>query len=280
MSINGHEVTTVMDSDSFKVKKELHHNLSLSSINRFLLLFKKLTTFEGILQLDLLHFDPVIVSSDTMPQLHSYIHQASEKLGVINKPVVLLAQQNGFGIYSRKALFFKGTLVIGKNLLRDVSDEELEALIVRELSSITHNHTNKKWFLHCAILGILYTLLKDNTVKNNPWICYVVPLLLTRYVLSKKFENQVDLESSLQGNEEGLITYYKQLENKERLRDKNFNCTYDSIQKSRPSLSFLSYVTLMAMYYTSVAEHNLVQVYNSIVYNSPRERISNIRQQG
>src|SRR2546430_146055 len=105
------------------------------------------------------------------------------------------AKKGFFKAFSRKVLMFAGSIVIGQQLLHDLSDEELEAQVAQQIGSIKHNHSNKRFLLQCiALLGTELLLQQSNNMSlvNHRLLRWIAIPGLISCILGKRFANQAD----------------------------------------------------------------------------------------
>lgn len=252
--------------------------LALGAIHRDLTTAKKLSFLNYVLQLGLsgINAELLIVTPETMPSLYNYVADVAEKANIAN-PVVFISLKEGlFKAYSRKILMFPGSIVIGQQLVRNVSDDELRALVAQEIGHIKYHHTSKKFALDLAFAAAFFAALRnsDNKVPyGNVISCLIVPAL-SYLVLGKKFEKQVDtFASEIAGASAGIIKFYERLQGIDQARDKGFDTLLSTIKDSRSEMSILAYMCFMAEYYMAKAENSIAKVFNKYAYPSHQDRI-------
>ena len=230
--------------------------LSSGNIKRQIMLSKELSFIDSILIIGLCgkNDDLIIVTDKTMPALYNYVRSLSKK-AKITMPFLFISLKN-FSTFSRKILGFRSSIVIGQQLLHDVSDEELEALIAQQIGHIKYNHSNKKALVNG--LGLLACL---------------APALSSLFV-SKQFAQEADtFTSEVAGKANGLITFYERLETKDQLKMAEYDEVFKILEKNAVNIPMLSYFILIIGYYMATTEHCIEEIYNKFAYPSHRERI-------
>jgi len=130
----------------------MRRTLSLGNIKRQIMINKELSFIDSILIMGLCgqNDDLIIVTAETMPALYNYVSSLFSEKAEIDMPFLFISLKN-FGISSRKILDFRSSIVICQQLLHDVSNEELEALIAQQIGHIKYHHTNKKDLIELII---------------------------------------------------------------------------------------------------------------------------------
>jgi Zn-dependent protease with chaperone function len=230
--------------------------LSLGNIKRQITISKELSFIDSLLITKLCdpNDDLVIVTNETMPALYNYVSSLSKK-AQITTPFLFISLKN-FSTFSRKILGFRSSIVIGQQLLHDVSDEELEALIAQQIGHIKYYHTNKKAMVNGITL-----------------IAYIIPAL-SSLLVSKQFAKQADMfASKVAGKANGLITFYERLKAKDQLIIAEYNEVSRMLTQNAANIPLLSYLILTIGYYMSKTEHYIEKTYNKWAYPSHQERI-------
>jgi len=239
----------------------INRTLSLGNIKRQIMISKELSFINSVLTIGLCgqNDDLVIVTDKTMPALYEYVSSLSRK-AKISTPFVFISLKN-FSAFSRKILGFRGSIVIGQQLLHDVSDEELEALIAQQIAHIKYNHTNKKILVNGIAL----------------FAC-IIPTISSLFV-SKPFARQADMfASKVAKKANGLITFYKRLEEKDHLRTAEYDEVSKMLTENAADMPTLSYLILNVGYYMGKLEHYIEEIYNGLAYPSNQERIDAAKQ--
>lgn len=237
----------------------IRRTLSLGNIKRQITISKELSFIDYILITGLCgpNDDLIIVTDKTMPTLYNYVSSLAQEAKIV-MPLVFISLKN-FSISSRKILTFKGSIVIGQQLLHDVSDEELEALVARQIGHIKYYHTNKK----AVVNGIAL-------------ICFIIPIIpiLSSLLVSKRFAKQADMfASEVAKKANGLIKYYERLKAKEQLEMAEYDEVFKMLTENAANIPMLSYLILTISYYLTKTERCIEEIYNTFAYPSHQERI-------
>lgn len=241
---------------SYSKCDRIKRTLSSGNIKRQIMISKGLSFIQSLLIIGLCgkNDDLVIVTDKTMPALYNYVRYLSKK-AKITTPFIFISLKN-FSTFSRKILGFRGSIVIGQQLLHDVSDEELEALIAQQIAHIKHNHSNKKILI------------------NGLGLCACLPPALSSLLMSKRFAQEADMfVSEVARKAHGLIVFYKRLEAKDQLKKIEYNEVSQMLTENAIHMPTLSYLILTIGYYLAKTERYIEKIYNQLAYPSHQERI-------
>lgn len=230
--------------------------LSLGNIKRQITISKELSFIDSILIMGLCgpNDDLIIVTDKTMPALYNYVSSLSKK-AKIAMPFLFISLKN-FSTSSRKILGFKGSIVIGQQLLHDVSDEELEALVAQQVGHIKYYHTNKTAMVNGIAL-----------------VACIIPVL-SSLLVSKRFAKEADIfASKVARKANGLIKFYERLGAKDQLRMVEYDEVYKMLMENAANIPMSSYLILIAGYYIAQTECYIEEIYNKWAYPSHQERI-------
>jgi hypothetical protein len=230
--------------------------LSLGNIKRQITISKELSFIDSILIMGLCgqNDDLIIITDETMPALYNYVSSLSKK-AKIAMPFIFISLKN-FSTFSRKILGFRSSIVIGQQLLHDVSDEELEALVAQQIGHIKYYHTNKTAMVNGAAL-----------------VGFVIPAL-SSLLVSKRFAKEADMfASKVAGKANGLIKFYERLEAKDQLRMAEYDEVSKMLMENAANIPMLSYLILKIGYYMAETERCVEKIYNNFAYPSHQERI-------
>jgi|GEM_PF-1480765 len=278
---------------------ELRRVLSLGSIQRNIAIGKEISFLNQLLQVGLsdINADLVIVTAETMPSLYNYVDSLAKKAN-ISTPVMFVSLKKEFvKAFSRKVCMFTGSIVVGQQLLHDLSDEELEAVIAQQIAHIKYHHSNKKFFLNftvatvCVALLVAQLLFKQgdgtnglkidlnleismSSLNSRLFSWFAIPVL-SSLICSKRFEKQVDMFACKEaGRSDGLIKFYERLQGKDQLRATEFDVVSKILQDNAADINILTYLGLNMQYYLAKAEHCIVGTYNKFAYPSHEARIA------
>jgi len=244
------------ERELFSQWDKIRRTLSLGNIKRQITISKELSFIDRILIVGLCGYndDLIIVTDETMPALYNYVSSLSKEAKIVI-PFLFISLKN-CSISSRKILTFRSSVVIGQQLLHDVSDEELEALVAQQIGHIKYYHTNKKALVNgIALIG------------------FIVPAL-SSLLVSKRFAKQADMfASEVAGKANGLIKFYKRLKEKDQLRMAEYDEVFKMLTENAATIPMLSYLILIIGYHMAKTERCIEEIYHKFAYPSHQERI-------
>ena len=158
-----------------------------------------------------------MVTRDTMPKMYNYIAQLCQKEG-IETPVVFISKDTGiFNAFAFKVFVTTGGILIGQDLLKECSDDAIEAIIAHEIGHVYHNHANKHLALRLvATVGV-------GAATKNPVAAVIGGGLLSSVIIGKSHEKQADQFAYKTGKSQGLIEFFENLKKKEQKEDDYFS---------------------------------------------------------
>lgn len=265
-------------------------NQVLSELQRDILTCKNLSTFQRFVHCAFLGLDVVVVTPETMPFLYNYIEQICNNAN-ISVPVIFITRQDGFlNAAAQKLLLSSGGIIIGQKLVRELSDDALEAVIAHEIGHIKYNHCNKGLALLVATLiayvKIIPYIVSEDDLTITRYVKYIALFdllsLISRFLIGKRFEQEADAFAYRNNNKAaGLIEFFELYLEKENKRDKEFIITYDILQDNKKDLSMSDYYSLLIRYYIAKYGHEYRKCLQNIYHNtflgahpSPEKRIN------
>jgi len=312
------ELEDFKTSSRYEVIFDKNANEDLRCIQRDIENYKQLSLLQRYIRSAFLSLDSVAISSDTMPKLYAYIDAMCKKEGVTTPTVFVTRQKEGFfNAAAQKLLISSGAIIIGHELLLESTDAELEAVVAHEIGHVKYNHINKTLGIYIAsviasaIPVSMYvascpqyngdlTLFDSklnpkgykeclNGLGKGAFIKVFLPLVIaglaTHFIINKSFEEEAD-EFAFKDMDkgDGLIEFFKDLENREKSYDNGFGKTYEVLQKDSYKLAFYDSWQLTARYYFAEIGHAIDSAYNWVYYNtplgahpSPAERIKTVK---
>lgn len=241
--------------------------------------YKELTQFQRFARLAIMSFDVVVVTSRTMPQLYAYVDEVCKK-AEIKMPTVFLSRRKGvFNAFAQKLFMSTGAIVIGQKLIREISDQELEAIVAHEIGHIKHNHVNKALLLTIPayIAATKFTsYLNDRFFRNplHPLADVYLTLSLTEdvrsLIINKRFEKQADeFACKVMGKAAGLAKFFERLKQKENNMEDDFIETYAAIENNKSQLALGDTFDLKLRYYITRAADKINKAYAWYYHNTP-----------
>ncbi len=255
-------------------------NTELQELQRDIKNYGKLSWAQKIFSF--LYFDSLVVSAETMPKLYSYIEKLCQENN-IHVPVITISRDKGILNAAAKKLFAStGGILIGQDLLKECSDEEIEAIIAHEIGHIKHEHVNNtlitRVICYFATTGLLYKLNFFNRAdldfehRLNLSILKFMAIIfmgntLAQLLIGKSFEQEADEFACKSGKAKGLIKFFERLEKEEERNDEDFErirALLDSanIPSSDDSLNF------NIRYYTAKIGYKINQVFKWLYHNT------------
>ena len=252
-------------------------------IHRDIQNFKELSYWQRLSRFLFLSEDVVAVTPSTMPKLYAYVESTCNKQGLAIPTIFITREKGIFNAFAAKLFATTGGIAIHQKIIEDTSDVELEAVIAHELGHIKHNHSNQilaravPLYL-AALVGMSYArtmnpvYTRKNGVNFIELICRHVLAssvagFLTQLTIGKQFEKEADEFSYKEvGNGQGLIEFFKHLQEKEKYQDAAFDGAYEALQKNKPALSDHDYQAILIDYYVAKGIH---KGFKWVYYNTP-----------
>lgn len=240
----------------------------LKQLRRDIEAYPKLSAFQRSI---LAALEIVLVSDETMPTLHGYIKTVC-KDNKITMPTVFIATNKGFFNALALRLFWgTGIVIIGKKIIDEASQEELEGVLAHELGHIKYDHGTKKFaifigsYVGAAVVAHAYV---RNNILRELGPSFAAPLI-TSLIVNKRFEREADeFAYKIVGKGKGLAQFFKALEKKEDKREKEFGDTYAMLQDHKDNLQFFDYAGLLIRYYLARGSHKIGNAFQWIYHNT------------
>lgn len=242
--------------------------------------------------------DGLIITPSNMPKLYSYIATLCNTHNIAI-PVILITTSNEmYNAFASKIFWSKGIVVIGKELLLDVSDETLEAVLAHELGHIKHNHVNKSLAIltttliasavaahyiveryfkenkQLALVDIPFLHIPLMTIKVNTeqeiLLAQIMAFIATSFIINKKFEKEADQFACQDANKaKGLITFFEGLQQKTNDETNAWITTKNILSSSKETIQKAEYNKLWYKYYINKAAKGLSDAIIWTYYNTP-----------
>ncbi len=199
--------------------------------------------------------DGVVVTAETMPMLYGYIDTLCKNNNIAT-PVITVTQNKGiFNAAAQKILMTTGAIFIGQDMLKELTDDGIEAIVAHEIGHIKYNHVNKMLALSYARLFVLHSYFK-NTLSPNEIIA--LHLTLPFFLIGKRFERQADEFACRQaGRAEGIVSSFEYMLKKEKKQDADFVELYSALQKGSSEINLIDTATLWTRYYLATVGHQI-----------------------
>lgn len=247
--------------------------------------YKELSFLQRLARYPVSLFSPIVVTSATMPKLYGFIDDLCKKQGIAKPTVYLTFDEGFFNAFAFKILKSTGAILIGKKLLLETSDQELEAIIAHEIGHIKYNHVNKTLLIKAGSYAAAVYIADDLMGKILPSLCkehspmqyaLVKTMLIldmvnifSALIINKRFEKQADEFAYKEVNHgPGLIEFFEHLEQKEKTCDDDFVNTHLLIKENKPKIATFDYYSLLARYYVSKGFHQLNKASEWVYHNT------------
>ena len=268
-------------SEKYKIIFDEDAPVGLHSVRRDIENFKQLTFFQRLVRFAFLSLDTLVITPELMPQLYSYVDSLC-KQNDLTTPTIFITTQDGlFNAAAQKLLMSSGAIVIGKKLLQEVSDQELEAVIAHEIGHIKHNHVNKILLITLPLYFFLAKCLAPSfspeaTKRKIIIDCMGAEIqasflaqLVAAILINKRFEKEADNFAFENGKAQGLKEFFERLAEKDALHDTYFDETSCALCDAKSQVSFRDYLFLNISYYLSKTVHQFDKGVRWIYHNTP-----------
>lgn len=279
-----HELKSLKADPETRIMFDKDAHQGLSQIQRDLIMFKNMTDFQQFVNTLFLALDVVVVTHETMPLLYSYVDSICVKAGIAT-PTVFITRHNWlFNAMAQKLFMSNGGILIGQKLIKELSDDALEAFLAHEVGHIKYNHANKELSLFavemtflimlCYKLGILSDINfsdKKALIKKciQFFICDQITSFLPALIINKRFEKEAD-EFAYKTNDKGpgLVEFLELLLKKDQLREEDFVFMYELLQENKSKISLFQYYSLMMNYYVAYAGQLYTNAYMTMYHET------------
>lgn len=232
---------------------------------------KNLSSFQRIVRSLFFLVKPMVISKTTMPKLYEYIATLCKSQN-ITMPTIFISRditlKSGmFNAFAQKLLMSSGGILIGQKLLLETTDAELEAVIAHELGHIKYNHVNKSILV--TYLSLIAVVVSQDNKNQNTLFNLILASYISQLIIGKHFEKQADeFAYKYASKGEGLIEFFEDLNQREKVNNDYYNKTYTILQESKKDLSYLDSLTLSTNYYLSSFSHKLANCYKWLYHNT------------
>jgi len=254
------ELRAFKKSPDYKMIFDKKANPLLRGVRANIENYKELTLLQRLVRYPVFIFDVVVVTPKTMPKLHTYVDSICKKASIKTPPIFITMNKGIFNAFALKLLASTGAIVVGQDMIFEIPDEALEAVLVHEIGHIKHNHVNKKLLLNLGTLAGYFMFLKKYNFFPNS-LCGsilegVVLNMVSQLIIGKRFERQADeFAYKTMGKGEGLIQFFNQLKQKEQEKEAEFKETHRALKKNKRKIASSDYQSLMLSYYVARIAH-------------------------
>jgi Zn-dependent protease with chaperone function len=276
---------TAMPDYKIIFDKDAHQGMS--GIQQDIENCKALSPFQRLVRSIFFTLDVVVITPETMPLLYSYVDTMCKKHALKTPTIFITRKKNIFNAMAQKLLISSGAIVIGQKLLKELSDQELEAVVAHEIGHIRYNHVNKGIAIciasHYACIKLLQHMMPDS---GHPMLSFISGSLLASLIINKRFEKEADKFAYKEmGKGAGLIGFFECIQEKTCQREQDFISTCACLEHSKQRIYFIDYLKLKGYYYWEKLGQSLLDGYKWIYYNtfygphpSPEARIETIKE--
>jgi len=255
----------------FKQKHELafdkRANPDLRALERYIHNYKQHGIFFNKL---FIYLGCIAVTPDSMPILYSYIDTICKKERM-KIPLIFIHPKEGFfNAAACKLAWTCGAVMVGNDVITEVDDGELEAIITHEIGHVKHNHVNKKVIANIIgmilVNNLLKAVIKDRVITarddgsaglTRAHLGALYGRLLASLIIGKCFERQADSFACEHGKAEGLVKFMERLIAKEKKEDKDFDDVSELLTEAFPDLNIFHYAWLSLRYYSAKWGHTV-----------------------
>lgn len=235
---------------AFKKTKEVFHNdhnpwlRTVRTLNQYFENYKQLSFKQQLLVPAMMIGEGIIVTQETMPQLHAYIADICAN-AQIEVPLIFISTHPGiFNAFAHDGFASLGSIFLGQEML-SLTQEETEAIIAHELGHIKHHHVLKDVALKLTLAGVF-----SCTVSKNFFANFYLAILCSRIIINKSFEKEADLFACQMGKAEGIKTVFTNWHHNQEQEKISFQQTLDEIGASKNEVSTaVYYCNMMPLYY-------------------------------
>lgn len=258
-------------------------NPDVKHLRKDLEIFKSLSLSQRIIRFAFMFYDIIIVTPQTMPKFYGFVDNLCKKNG-IETPTIFIALDQGFFNAAASKLFkSSGAIIIGKQLLKQTSDNALEAILAHEIGHIKHNHVNKMLLLlaACAVSGHVVSSFLDEhwQVKNMSelstkktvitLIDYAFIFLGPALIINKQFEKEADMFACENGHAHGVVEAFELFLDHSQKNDADLVEISDKVNADRKNVGIHDYLQLKLRLGMVKLCHKFSNAYKWIYYNTP-----------
>lgn len=222
----------------------------------------------------------VAINSQLLPKLHALVERICVANNMAVPKIFISIHEHFFNAAANRLLLYQGNIIIGKELLEELSDQMLEGIIAHELGHVKYNHINKTLALNCALSYTLLCMVKYFNGNKKPNLGFFQGILLGQLVMTcaqlligKRFEKQAD-EFAYKNAQRGpgllkaLCYMGHRSAQKNRAHEAALTQAYMEIESAAPSISGQHYLNLRIMYALRKLLFNVNETYRWVYHNT------------
>lgn len=277
------ELQNFIYSADYKMLFDEDDALGVRSLAEKIENYSQLSYLQRLFYSMFLQLGVVIATPKTFPDLYSYVKQLCKKNYIAVPTIFVTLKNNFYNAAASKLLMSSGVIVVGKRLLLELSDEEIEGVVAHEIGHIYHNHINKamglKWvnFAAISLTACLYLASRNLGPGNDPSpeglvvsLLWLSGITLVPGLINKSYENEADRFAFKEGHAKGISDFLTRLNEKDEQQDRYFIQLSERMEKKAKNISFSDfYLDLVPHYYGSRFVHLCAKAFRWICWNTP-----------
>lgn len=267
------ELKLLKKSVGYKNVFDLESNQDLRKIRRDINNYQQMDSIERSLYSVLLAQDTFAITEKTMPKLFSYIKDICEKSNIKVPTIFITSTEGILNAFATKLFATKGAILITQKIIKQSTDEELEAIVAHEIGHIKHNHVNKTIALNLLANIAAHQIANKILGENRSWLAniatYMAGSLVTSFLISKRFEKQADAFACSLNKEKGIIGFFEKIEKRHDKNNQDFVDVRKELSDNKAKLSFGDNLKLNARYYTALISNKINNAFRAIYHHTP-----------
>ena len=302
------ELRALKKRQPYEVMFDKDANEALRSIIRDVENFKEMSKWQRMIRFMFLACDAVVVTHATMPKLHGYVASICKQQNIKTPVMFITKDKKLFNAMASKLFTSSGGIIIGQDMLNEMTGDELEAIVAHEVGHIVHNHVNKSLatgfvsnaasMAACGAFIYQYKqtleeraekLYIPESFKQNEapyrknWVKegllkVLTPSLITAFlasqvisslIIGKRHEKQADRFSyATMGKGKGFIKAFERFQQKEQKAKDAFAITADAIDTGH-QLPFGERFDLKLRFHLAKLGYKIDSAFRWWYYNTP-----------
>lgn len=170
----------------------------------------------------------MLVHAKSMPKLYDYVSALCHERNIKPMLILILPDEGNSDIVSNE-----GMIMLGHDVLRECTDEELEAVIAREIGRVEHRQVSAIRALDWVCIGLLFYLYQRNALTGMQALLawyFICP----GHLLGEKLEWEADNFACKELNKsKGLMRFFQRLQDKEDKANNHFAMVREMIENGQ-----------------------------------------------
>lgn len=152
----------------------------------------------------------IVLDANAMPRLHEYVQTLCRERDIAVFTILVIPEEGYIDVWGGA-----GFILLGYDVLRECTDEEIEAVIAREIAHIEYDHSPKIGALNWAYLGLMYYLYHRNILTGMQALL-IPSFVWPSHLIGAKFEWEADnFACEKLKKTKGLLRFFQRLQYKE-----------------------------------------------------------------